>query len=310
MSGEIARLDGVNSEDEGRQRIREGLGNLAVNRHTVEPYLHQLLAYRVEDEHVKTLPTHVLRERIVAALKTWVLAVAGRVPLVLIVEDVHWIDKATEEVIGALVDAMREVPLLLLLVYRPEYLHAWAGKAYHVRIALVRLPEVSSAEMVKAILHKPYASKVPVPRLTADQSQRLIEELLGTPCVSPDLVALVTSRTDGNPLFVEELTRSLLDSGELVRENGGYALRLAADELRLPVTVQGVLLARIDHLTRDLKEVLQAAAVAGRVFSYPVLHAVLRRKPDLNGRSPSCRISSSFTSQASLRSGSIRLSTS
>jgi tetratricopeptide (TPR) repeat protein len=224
----------------------------------------------------------VLRERTGAALNTLVLAMAAREPLVLIIEDVHWIDKATEEVIGALVEAMPQVPLLLLLVYRPEYLHAWAGKAYHVRIALARLPEASSAEMVRAILHKPYASKVPIPRLTADQSQQLIEELLGTPRVARDLVELVTTRTEGNPLFVEELTRSLLDSGDLVRENGGYVLRRSDEAQELPATVQGVLLARIDRLTNELKDILQAAAVVGRVFSYPVLLNVLNDRSGLD----------------------------
>jgi predicted ATPase/DNA-binding SARP family transcriptional activator len=275
-------LEGVSTEEQGRQRIAKQLRSLSIDRRTVEPYLHHLLAYRVDDESVSRLPTHVLRERTVAALKTLVLAIAAREPLVLIIEDVHWIDKATEEVIGALVDTMPQVPLLLLLVYRPEYLHAWAGKAYHVRIALVRLPEASSAEMVRAILHKPYASKVSVPRLTADQSQRLIEELLGTPRVARDLVELVTTHTEGNPLFVEELTRSLLDSGDLVRENGGYLLRRLDKAQELPATVQGVLLARIDRLTNELKDVLQAAAVVGRVFSYPVLLNVLNDRSGLD----------------------------
>jgi predicted ATPase len=275
-------LEGVSTEEQGRGQIVEQLRSLSIDRRTVEPYLHYLLAYRVDDEAVGRLPTHVLRERTVAALRTLVLAMAAREPLVLIIEDVHWIDKATEEVIGALVEAMPQVPLLLLLVYRPEYLHAWAGKAYHVRIALARLPEASSAEMVRAILHKPYASKVPIPRLTADQSQQLIEELLGTPRVARDLVELVTTRTEGNPLFVEELTRSLLDSGDLVRENGGYVLRRSDEAQKLPATVQGVLLARIDRLTNELKDILQAAAVVGRVFSYPVLLNVLNDRSGLD----------------------------
>jgi class 3 adenylate cyclase/tetratricopeptide (TPR) repeat protein len=275
-------LEGVTSEDQGRQRIIERLADLSLDRQAVEPYLNLLLAYPVNDEGVTKLPTHVLRERTVAALKTLLFAIATRAPLIVIVEDVHWIDKATEEVIGTVVDAMPEVRLLLMLVYRPEYLHAWASKAFHVRIALVRLPEASSAEMVRAILHKPYASKVPVPLLTSDQSQQLIEALLGTPHVARDLVELVTTHTEGNPLFVEELTRSLLDTGDLVQDGGAYVLRRSADALKLPTTVQGVLLARIDRLTNDLKEVLQAAAVVGRVFSYPVLHTVLHGKSDLN----------------------------
>jgi predicted ATPase len=275
-------LEGVSTEEEGRRQIGGQLRGLGIDRRIVEPYLHHLLAYRIDDESVGKLPTHVLRERTVTALKTLMLAIAAREPLVLIIEDMHWIDKATEEVIGALVDAMPGAPLLLLLVYRPEYLHAWAGKAYHVRIALVRLPEASSAEMLRAILHKPYASKVPVPKLTADQSQQLIEELLGTPRVARDLVQFVMTRTEGNPFFVEELTRSLLDSGDLVRENGTYVLRRSAAARDIPTTLQGVLLARIDRLANELKDILQAAAVVGRVFSSPVLHKILHDRIGLD----------------------------
>jgi hypothetical protein len=99
--------------------------------------------------------------------------------------------------------------LLLLLVYRPEYLHAWASKAYHAQIALVRLPEASSAEMVRAILSKPYASKLPVERLTPEQSTELVQELLGTRQIPAELEQFVAVKTDGNPFFAEELTLAL-----------------------------------------------------------------------------------------------------
>ena len=85
------------------------------------------------------------------ALKALVLATARHQSLVLILEDVHWIDKATEEVLAALVEAMTSVPLLLVLVYRPEYLHTWVDKAYHTQVALTRLPSASSVEMTPTL---------------------------------------------------------------------------------------------------------------------------------------------------------------
>src|SRR5207253_11195319 len=98
-----------------------------------EADLHKLLACQVEDQAVGTLPPDLIRARAVNALKTLVLDIARRQPLVLIVEDVHWIDKATEEVVGSVVEALSNAHLLLVLGYRPEYLHALATKPYHVR---------------------------------------------------------------------------------------------------------------------------------------------------------------------------------
>jgi tetratricopeptide (TPR) repeat protein len=218
----------------------------------------------------------------VAALKSLVLALAAQRPLAMIIEDVHWIDKATEEVVGAVVEAMEAAPLLFLLVYRPEYLHAWADKAYHARIGLSRLPGASSAEMVRAILSKPYASNVALARLSVEESKALVQELLGTTAIPSELEEFVATRTDGNPFFVEELTLALLESGDLLRENGGYALVRSVETLQLPTSLQGVLLARVDRLADNLKHVLQIASVIGRVFSYPVLTHVLGQSDGLD----------------------------
>src|SRR5207248_3217387 len=142
---------------------------------------------------------------------------------------------------------------------------------YHAQIALARLPGASSAAMVRAVLSKPYATRVPLERLPPAQSQAIAQNMLGTATLPPELEQLIATKTDGNPLFVEELTRSLLESGALGREQGGYRVRTLLEALDIPDTVQGVLLTRIDRLHEGLKEVLQAASVIGRVFSYPVL---------------------------------------
>jgi predicted ATPase len=243
-------LEGIKAEADAKRQIEQRLATLDVEPGGVVPYLHNLLGYAVEDDIFPKLPPHLVRERTVTALKTLMLALAARQPLVLIIEDVHWIDTATEEAGGAVGEALPAVPLLLLLVYRPEYLHAWATKAHHAQIALTRLPEASSAQMVRAILHKPYASRVALPRLTAEQSAALVQELLGTTAIPPELERFIAAKTDGNPLFVEELTLVLREGGDLVRENGGYVLQKPLDALVLPTTVQGVLLARIDRFGR------------------------------------------------------------
>jgi len=207
--------------------------------------------------------------------------VQGR-PGVLILEDVHWIDTASEEVLAALAEAMGESSLLLVLVYRPEYTYAWTDTASHTQITLTRLSRASSAAMVRAMLAKPYATRVRLERLTPAQSQAMVQDLVGTTVLPREFEQFITTKGDGNPLFVEELTRALVESGALVREPAGYRLRAAPTALNIPATVQGVLLARIDRLPVDLKTVLQAASVMGRVFSYPILAQVVAPVIDLD----------------------------
>jgi class 3 adenylate cyclase/tetratricopeptide (TPR) repeat protein len=274
-------LEGREAEADAKRRIAQRLMTLPLDPTTVTPYLHNLLAFPVDDDHFARLTPELIRQRTVEALTALVLAVARQQPLVVILEDVHWIDKASEEVLTALVEAMVTVPVLLVLVYRPEYLHAWADRTYHAQIALTRLPGASSAAMVRAILTKPYAARVPLERLTPEQSQAMVQDLLGVATLPPELERLIVAKTDGNPLFVEELTLSLLESGDLVQERGGYRLMRPLAALDIPATVQGVLLARIDRLREDLKSVLQVASVIGRVFSQPLLAHVLQQGPEL-----------------------------
>jgi tetratricopeptide (TPR) repeat protein len=200
---------------------------------------------------------------------------------VLILEDVHWIDKATEEVLGGLVEAMVALPLLLVLVYRPEYLHAWAGRAYHAQITLSGLARAGGSAMVRASLTKPYATRVPLEPLSPAQSTAMAQDILGVEAIPAEIEQLIISKTDGNPLFIEELTRSLLESGTLVQALTGYVLTRPLQSLDVPTTVQGVLLARIDRLPEDLKQVLQMAAVVGRVFHYALLASVLQSSSEL-----------------------------
>lgn len=245
-------------------------------------FLDALLGVEVTDEHLARLPAAVVRQRTVAAICTLLLAKAATEPLALIVEDVHWIDAASQEILAALVEAMTAAHLVVVLTYRPEYLHAWAGKAHHAEITVGRLGGASTAAMVRAILAKPYAGRVALEPFSAAQRGAMLTSLLGTVAVPADLEALVADRTDGNPLFTEELIRSLLESGDLSGGDDGYVLARPEGALVIPTTVQGVLMERVDRLTADLKSILQVASVLGRVFAYPLLQAVTGRGPHLD----------------------------
>jgi tetratricopeptide (TPR) repeat protein len=273
----LCGLEEDGAEVEAKRLIAAHLATLGLAPTAVAPYLHNLLSFTVEDDLFPKLTADLIRQRTVEALKTLVVAEATRHPLALIFEDVRWIDKATEEVVSAVVDAIPTLPLLLVLVYRPEYLHAWAGHAYHARITLSGLHSHGGVDIVRAILTKPYAARVPLTPLSSAQSTVMAHGILGVTTLPSEVEQLIVHKTDGNPLFIEELLRSLLESRVLARTPEGYHLTRPVETLDLPTTVQGVLLARIDRLSSDLKDVLQVAAVIGRTFSYTLLAQVLQQ---------------------------------
>jgi predicted ATPase len=271
----LCGLTGTETETAASAQLRQHLHTLGLDVPAVVPYLQHLLTLPVEDHIVPTLSPELVRQRTLEALKMLLLAEVRDRPVVLILEDVHWIDHASEEVLTALVEAMGGSPLLLVLVYRPEYGSAWSNTAAHTQITLPRLPHASSAAVVHAILAKPYAAGVRLERLTPAQSQAMMQDLVGATALPAEAEQFIITKADGNPLFVEELTHALVESGVLVREPEGYRLRAAPTALQLPATIQGVLLARLDRLPAALKTVLQAASVIGRVLSYAVLALVV-----------------------------------
>jgi len=238
------------------------------------PYLHHLLGQDPGDDLLARQSASVIRQRTLDAVRDLLLAEAAEDALALVVEDVHWIDKASEDLLSLLVESISDAPVLLLLVYRPEYLRAWGDVAYHAEVNLSRLGGVNSAAMVRAILNKSYAQRVSLERLSDEDSQAMIRQLLGTTTIPAELERLVESHADGNPLFIEELIRDLVESGHLARDGEGYALTRRAEEINLPTTVQGLFLARTDRLEPELRNLLQVASVLGRVFNFSLVGAV------------------------------------
>ncbi|HEX6381562.1 MAG TPA: adenylate/guanylate cyclase domain-containing protein, partial [Acidimicrobiia bacterium] len=216
------------------------------------PYLHHLLGQEPGDDLLARQSASVIRQRTLDAVRDLLLAEAAEDALALVVEDVHWIDKASEDLLSVLVEAISDAPVLLLLVYRPEYLRAWGDVAYHAEVNLSRLGGANSAAMVRAILNKSYAQRVSLERLSDEDSQAMIRQLLGTTTIPAELERLVESHADGNPLFIEELIRDLVESGHLVRDGEGYALTRKAEEINLPTTVGGLFLSRTDRLEPEL----------------------------------------------------------
>jgi hypothetical protein len=169
-------------------------------------------------------------------------------PLLLIFEDLHWIDSEMQALLGSLVERLPTARLLLLVNYRPEYQHGWGSKTYYTQLRLDSLPPASAAEALHALLGD-------------DPSLVLLKQLL-------------IERTEDNPFFLEESVRTLVEIGVLVGESGTYRLARSLEELPVPATVPAVLAARIDRLLPEDKRLLQTAVVVGTEVPWPLLQAI------------------------------------
>jgi predicted ATPase len=169
-------------------------------------------------------------------------------PLLLVFEDLHWIDAETQALLDSLVASLPTARLLLLVNYRPEYQHAWGSQTSYTQLRLEPLPPASA--------------------------DALLQALLGNDSSLAPLMRLLIERTEGNPFFLEESVRTLVETGALVGTPGAYRLAQALPTIQVPVTVQAVLAARIDRLLPEDKRLLQTAAVIGTEVPLPLLQAM------------------------------------
>jgi class 3 adenylate cyclase/tetratricopeptide (TPR) repeat protein len=233
-----------------RAACSELLGDSAAD---VAPFLAALL----EQEDVPELAPEGIQERTFAAVARVFRALAAGGPLVVAVDDLHWADASTLELLESLLPMTDEAALLLVLSARPEYEHgSWALRER----ALRELP------------HR--ARDVGLEVLAGDADRALLEALVGRDALTPELERRILERAEGNPFYLEETFRSLVDSGALVREADGWRLERDA-QVEVPDTVEKLVLARIDRLEGDFHDVLSAAAVLGRQFELPVLERVV-----------------------------------
>src|SRR5262249_5657299 len=188
------------------------------------------------------------RQRTLDGLKRVLLRESQVQPLLLVFEDLHWLDTETQAVLDRLVESLPTARLLLLVNYRPEYQHGWGSKTYYTQLRLDPLP--------------PAGAEAFPPPLPGDD-----------PTPAPPQHLLI-ARTEGNPFFLEESVRTLVESGVLVGEGGAYRLAQAIPTVQVPAMVQAVLAARIDRLPPEEKRLLQTAAVIGTEVPLPLLQAI------------------------------------
>jgi class 3 adenylate cyclase/tetratricopeptide (TPR) repeat protein len=210
------------------------------------PALLALLDVPVEDAHWQALDPAQRRQRTLDAVKHLLLRESQEQPVLVVFEDLHWIDAETQVLLDGLVESLPTARLLLLVNYRPEYQHGWGRKTYYSQLRLDALPPQSAGELLNALLGD-------------------------DPGLEP-LKRLLVKR--GNPFFIEESIRTLVETQALAGERGAYRLTRPIQAIEVPATVQVILAARIDRLPAEDKQLLQTAAVIGKDVPFVLLHAV------------------------------------
>ena len=215
------------------------------------PYVLELLS--VKDSGIDKIPlsAEAKKDRIVGAIKKIVLKRAEIRPLILAIEDLHWIDKSSEEVVKHLFDTIPGARVMLLLTYRPEFVQVWGGKSSRGQLNLNGLSN--------------------------SESRAMVHHILGTEHVDRDLGELIVQKTEGNPFFIEEFIESLRALNGLKQDGARYRLTDRVKELNIPSTIEDVIMARVDPLPELTKQMLQIGSVIEREFSYELIKQVATR---------------------------------
>ena len=239
----------IGDQDDHREMRAKVLGRVLGLDRALEPLLSPLLALLdvpIEDAAWQTLDPPQRRQRMLDAVKRLLLRESQVQPLLVVFEDLHWVDGETQALLDSVVESLGSARLLLLVNYRPEYTHRWGSKTAYSQLRLDSLPAESAAELLAALLG-------PDPGL-APLTQMLVKR--------------------GNPFFLEETVRTLVETRALAGERGAYRLTRPVEALQVPTTVQTILAARIDRLPAEEKRLLQAASVIGKHVPYALLAGI------------------------------------
>jgi class 3 adenylate cyclase/tetratricopeptide (TPR) repeat protein len=249
---------GVKSGDQEqviKQKLHERVLELDRNLELVIPSFQELLSLAVDDEKYVNLEPKQKKERTFEAIRDLLVCSSRVKPIILAVEDLHWIDKTTEEFLNEMIGWLPKTRILLLLLYRPEYTHQWGSKSYYSKIGVGQLSMRTSTELIGSILKEGE--------------------------IASDLRELILSKAAGNPLYLEELTHNLLENGSIQKKDDQFVLARDVLSLEVPDTIQGILAARMDRLEDSLKRIMQVAAVIGREFAFRILEIITEMKEDI-----------------------------
>jgi class 3 adenylate cyclase/tetratricopeptide (TPR) repeat protein len=232
------------------------------------PLLGHLLGARFGsdlDERLTAASPEQIKHQTFLALVDLLVALARPQPLILVLEDLHWADSLSLDLVSLLMESLRLAPLLLVCVYRPEEEHkCWHLGAIATRKCYERFTEI------------------PLKELTAAQSRRLVESLLHIEALPDPVKEQILGRAQGNPFFVEEVVRSLLDADLVYHDGAVWRARAEIAAVAVPESIQGVILSRVDRLEAETRHVLQSAAVIGRLFRRRLLEHLAQQEVELD----------------------------
>ena len=241
VKGAFGIAEGMTEEDVSKHIEEKATDGLA----SMIPFYRNLLSLRVDGSILDLLDSEGRKFGTFEAVKDLLFKISEKKPLVLFLDDVHWMDKISEELFTYFSRSFVKSPILMIANYRPEGAPTWAQGAHYQRLGLETL--------------------------SSNSSIRLMRNILGGVALEPDLEKKLIERASGNPFFVEETIRELLDRGELVKKGDTFTSVQPIDKLEIPRTIQGVLAARMDRLSEDLKKTIQVASVIGRDFAFRLL---------------------------------------
>ncbi len=239
-------------EGEGDQEIRKkvikGLRLMGDDEASTLPYLLELLSVKDSGIDRISMSPEAKKDRIIEAIKRIVLKGSEMRPLIIAIEDLHWMDRSSEDIVRNILESIPGTGTFLIFTYRPEFVHTWGAKSYHNQLTLHRLSNRESLEMVTYILD-------------TKEIEKALEEI-------------ILEKTEGVPFFIEQFIKSLKDLKIIEKKENTYRLSKDIHQLTIPSTIQDVIMARVDSLPERAKEVLQTGSVIEREFSYPLINRV------------------------------------
>jgi class 3 adenylate cyclase/tetratricopeptide (TPR) repeat protein len=230
------------------QKLKTGLADLDNELAASLPAFRHFLSLSAEEPRWERLEPKEKQTQTFEAIRNFFIRLSQDTPLTIVIDDLQWLDKTSEEFISYFIEWIANTQILLLLLYRPEYNHPWASKSFYRQIGLYPLSEAESRTFISTLFND---GEIPA------QIERFIIE-----------------RTSGNPLFMEEFSYTLIENRTIVKKNNRYQLDEKVSQHQVPDTIQGIIAGRMDRLEDNIKTTLQVASVIGRNFLFRILRVL------------------------------------
>lgn len=242
------QLDELTNDEQKLQRVKNTLNELGIPAETALPLLADLLGIEFNDAQVERISSIERKQRVLQLLMDLLTVVANSRLVVVIAEDLHWIDPTSLELIGRLIDQVPTMRILVLLTFRMEFTPPWKARSHLTQIS--------------------------INRLTRKQSGQLIKRMAKGKTLPLEVFEQIIDKTDGIPFYIEELTQTVLESGQFIEYEDHYRLRMPMSQFSIPSTLQDSLMSKLDRLGPD-KELAQISAIVGREFNHDLLQSVV-----------------------------------